>query len=75
METAAGKEGRRPMPEYDDVLYCVGCGAEISLAPFMQDDLSYCCSDCANGLGCNCGVTFEEEDAHQQDAGTSFGSP
>jgi hypothetical protein len=63
------------MPGYGEVLYCIGCGAEITLSPFMKDDPSYCCSDCANGLGCLGGVTFDEEDARQQGEENSFGSP
>jgi hypothetical protein len=66
VEIETGKDGRCPMPEYDEILYCVGCGAEVALSPFMKDDQSYCCSDCANGLECDCGVTFDEEEAHQK---------
>ncbi|MGD8814980.1 MAG: hypothetical protein PVI78_10960 [Anaerolineales bacterium] len=62
------------MANFDEIQYCVGCGAEIALSPFMKADQSYCCSDCANGLECHCGVTFEEEEGRQQGDNASFGA-
>jgi hypothetical protein len=52
-----------------EVLRCDGCGAEITWAPVISQApnstkrFHYCCRDCQDGSGCDCGerMVFEEE--------------
>ena len=49
------------MVQYRDTIWCDGCGAEILWTPIVANNLHYCCLDCKNGFGCDCGGDQEEE--------------
>jgi hypothetical protein len=50
------------MPETEDVVYCDGCGVEITWAAVVKGRRVYCCEDCLNGIPCDCGERLEIED-------------
>jgi hypothetical protein len=47
----------------DEIIWCDGCGAEITLSPVLEDGRKYCCHDCSQGIPCDCGdhMEFDEE--------------
>jgi|APLow6443716910_1056828.scaffolds.fasta_scaffold873528_2 hypothetical protein len=45
----------------EGVLFCDGCGAEITGAPVLRGDKFHCCEDCAEGRECECALIFEED--------------
>ena len=61
-------------------IHCRGCGAEITWAPvvkrYQQDARRalpevihyYCCLDCLEGRGCDCGQRMEIEDERRKGA-------
>lgn len=56
------------------VVWCDGCGVEISWAPVVDQQFIYCCSDCHADLPCRCGERMELEDERRQ-AGESSQVP
>lgn len=48
--------------QVDGGVFCSGCGAEITWAPIIVAQRRYCCSDCADGRPCNCGMQIECEE-------------
>jgi hypothetical protein len=55
------------MPEVEGVLFCDRCGAEIVGAPVVRGTMKYCCEDCAEGRGCDCGLILDDERRDSQD--------
>jgi hypothetical protein len=51
---------------HSDLVWCTGCGLEISWGPFYKDKLPYCCEDCAHGLPCHCAehLELDEDEYH-----------
>jgi hypothetical protein len=50
----------------EGVLYCDGCGAEISMASLViRDEAYYCCARCADGERCDCGLILEDDRAQE----------
>ncbi|HEX9616431.1 MAG TPA: hypothetical protein VGA03_03385 [Anaerolineales bacterium] len=47
------------MVQIDEMVWCVGCGVELTWGPVFVGKDRYCCQDCADGLKCNCGVRME----------------
>jgi len=46
----------------EGVLFCDGCGAEIAMASLVVRDGAYfCCSRCADGERCDCGLVLDDE--------------
>lgn len=58
------------MVKIRDTIWCDGCGVEIVWTPILKDNLHYCCADCQDGFGCDCGEELEEE---YRESGTSTG--
>jgi hypothetical protein len=56
------------MDRMDEMIWCVGCGVELTWSPVMVGKDRYCCQDCADGLKCNCGVRMEID----EDLGSSL---
>ncbi len=53
----------------EDILFCDGCGTEISWSPVAIEDRYYCCQDCAEGRECECAERKEwEEDMRSRTA-------
>jgi hypothetical protein len=53
----------------EGVLFCDGCGAEITMASLVVRDGSYfCCARCADGESCDCGLIFDEEESERPQA-------
>ncbi|MDW8327569.1 MAG: hypothetical protein RMK99_13485 [Anaerolineales bacterium] len=51
------------MTHFRDVIWCDGCGAEITWAPVLApDQREYCCPDCRDGRPCDCGDRMDPED-------------
>ncbi len=50
------------MPRIDNLVFCDGCGVEITWSPVIKGHKVYCCRDCSDGLACNCGERMELED-------------
>jgi hypothetical protein len=51
------------MPITEGVVYCDGCGAEITGPPVVQQGMDYCCDLCAKGDECDCGADDDERRA------------
>ena len=51
------------MTWYEEMVWCDGCGAEITLGPVLAEGYKYCCRDCSQGILCRCGerMEFNEE--------------
>ncbi len=49
------------MVQYRETIWCDGCGVEILWTPLIEKGLQYCCLDCQQGFGCDCGEILEEE--------------
>jgi hypothetical protein len=43
----------------DDMVWCDGCGVEITWGPVVVDNRVYCCHDCSQGYACTCGERME----------------
>jgi len=43
----------------NEVIWCDGCGVEITWNPVVVENRFYCCQDCAQGYSCNCGERME----------------
>ena len=48
-----------------DVVWCQGCGVEITWSPYILDHRIYCCEYCARGLECHCSERMELDDDYQ----------
>ena len=46
----------------DEIVWCDGCGAEITWGPVVVGTHTHCCQDCALGLLCECGERMEMDD-------------
>ena len=42
------------MWQWDDMVYCSGCGVEVTWSPRYRNGRAYCCEDCAHGQVCEC---------------------
>lgn len=64
----------------ENEILCQGCGTEITWAPVVkryrkgeQGDLLdahhyYCCQDCLEGRGCDCGARMDMDDERREGA-------
>ena len=52
-------------------IFCSGCGAEINWAPFLYEERPYCCADCVNQRGCQCGAQLEWDDERRKESSTA----
>lgn len=59
------------MTKIEGVVFCDGCGAEITWSPVVVRAANramptrpslYCCMDCADGRPCRCGERMEFDD-------------
>ena len=56
------------MSRSEGVIYCDGCGVEITWVPYRYQgqidpiNKDYCCVDCFNGIACHCGERMEMDD-------------
>lgn len=57
------------MVQYQETIWCDGCGVEILWPPLQSDHGQYCCVDCKEGFGCDCGDVPEDE---YREEGTSL---
>lgn len=53
------------MSDFENTIWCVGCGTEIIYRPFMVNDQEYCCQECALEMKCNCGRAMERAEDHR----------
>jgi len=53
------------MPITEGVVFCDGCGAEVTAPPVVRQGQTFCCAVCAEGGECDCG---EEDDDRQAPA-------
>lgn len=42
-----------------NIIWCSGCGIEITWGAFIKQGRAYCCEDCSNGNPCMCAETVE----------------
>ncbi len=54
------------MPTVEGVVYCDGCGTEVTGVPVVKLGLNFCCATCAEGGECDCGA----DDDDRRSAGT-----
>jgi len=54
------------MSRTEDIVYCDGCGVEITWAAVVKGGRDYCCEDCLNGIPCDCGERMEIEDNRRE---------
>lgn len=47
------------MARIEETVFCDGCGAEITWAPYILHEREFCCPDCARGVVCTCGDRME----------------
>ena len=47
------------MARAENTIWCDNCGAEITWSPIIHGKHEFCCSDCYEGRGCDCGVRME----------------
>ncbi len=57
------------MVQYQETIWCDGCGAEIYWAPYYHNERLYCCPDCMAGRGCECGARMEFDDDRRSKPG------
>ena len=56
------------MSRIEGVIWCDGCGVEITWVPYRQPGMTkpvskdYCCVDCYEGISCRCGERMEIDD-------------
>jgi hypothetical protein len=50
------------MFDHTQTIFCDGCGAEIGWLPVIVEQRHFCCTDCAEGRSCTCGLQAEWED-------------
>ncbi len=62
------------MSMIENVAICDGCGVEIQIAPVVVGERLYCCQDCLEGRGCDCGARLELDDERRSD-GTQTSGP
>jgi hypothetical protein len=54
---------------YMNTVICDGCGVEITWAPVVVHQRTFCCRDCAEGRPCECDYLPDEmEDSRTQSA-------
>ena len=46
----------------DEMVWCDGCGIEITWGPVLVGTHTHCCRDCAQGIPCECGERLEMDD-------------
>jgi hypothetical protein len=51
-----------------DIIWCDGCGTEITWVPFVIETQDFCCQNCAYGLSCQCGDTMDWDDEYRDSA-------
>ncbi len=61
------------MARLESVVFCDGCGVEITVAPHVQDGKVYCCKDCADGYECDCASLVEQLEDERHDSSTASG--
>jgi hypothetical protein len=68
-------EKEAAMAEIEGVVFCDGCGVEITWSPVVlqgaktaahQRAGQYCCVDCADGRPCQCGERMEFDDEFRE---------
>ena len=48
-----------------NVIWCAGCGVEITWGAYISKGYLYCCKDCSEGRPCQCGERMELDDEHR----------
>jgi hypothetical protein len=56
------------MARLESVVFCDGCGVEITVAPVVQEGKVYCCKDCADGYECDCASLLEQVEEERHDS-------
>lgn len=46
----------------DEMVWCDGCGVEITWGPIIVGERIHCCRDCAQNIPCRCGERLEIDD-------------
>ncbi len=47
------------MAKTNDIVFCDGCGVEITWSPVLKGHEKYCCIDGRDGRECNCAERME----------------
>lgn len=55
----------------DEMIWCNGCGVEISAGCVVVKSRTFCCQDCAHGIPCRCGDRMEMEDGRRDSTSAS----
>ena len=55
------------MTDFDNTIWCAGCGAEILQAPYVVNHQNFCCQNCAQGYTCKCGQAMERKEDYRDD--------
>lgn len=58
------------MARIEDVIWCDGCGVEITWAPQVKGKRKYCCPDCLAERPCHCAERMELEDERRSNEST-----
>jgi hypothetical protein len=53
------------MSHSEEIIWCDGCGTEIYWVPYVIENQDFCCYQCAYGLTCQCGDTFDWDEEHR----------
>lgn len=54
------------MSSIEEAIWCKNCGVEISWGPVVFGKYVFCCQDCLQGVGCECGQLMEQEEERQK---------
>ena len=53
------------MSDFENTIWCAGCGTEIVYLPYVIQNQDFCCQDCALGVTCQCGRALEREEDYR----------
>lgn len=61
------------MSRYQNIIWCDGCGVEITWGALVVGKHHYCCEDCHRGVACKCAEQFDlYEDLYTTQARRGF---
>lgn len=56
----------------DELIWCDGCGVEISCGCVVVGGRRFCCQDCAHGIPCRCGERMEMDEGYRNSTSASI---
>ena len=54
------------MSDFENTIWCAGCGTEILYRPYIINQQVFCCQDCAFGIVCRCGKVLEWDEDYRK---------